>query len=77
VGRSTESGRCQPAGAAAGARFARAVSFRNETRERTVVGALPVDVPFPEFGPSIFLAAELTAEARLPVVDLAVRRIQD
>jgi hypothetical protein len=51
--------------------------FRNEARERTVVGALPVDVPFPEFGPSIFLAAELTAEARPPVVDLAVRRVQD
>ncbi len=51
--------------------------FRNESRERTVVGALPVDVPFPVFGPSIFLAAELTAEARPPVVDLAVRRVQD
>jgi hypothetical protein len=51
--------------------------FRNEGRERTVVGALPVEVPFPEFGPSIFLAAELTAEARPPVVDLAVRRVQD
>ena len=51
--------------------------FRNESRERTIVGALPVEVPFPEFGPSIFLAAELTAEARPPVVDLAVRRVQD
>jgi hypothetical protein len=51
--------------------------FRNETRERTVVGSLPVDVPFPEFGPSIFLVAELTAEARSPVVDLAVRRLRD
>ena len=51
--------------------------FRNEARERTVVGVLPVEVPFPEFGPSIFLAAELTAEARSPVVDLAVRKVQD
>ena len=51
--------------------------FRNEGRERTVVGALPVEVPFPAFGPSIFLAAELTAEARPPVVELVVRRVQD
>jgi hypothetical protein len=51
--------------------------FRQEARERTVVGSLPVSVPFPEFGPSLFLAAELTAEARSPVVDLTVRKLRD
>ena len=51
----------------------RASSIASATKPASerVVGALPVDVPFPEFGPSIFLAAELTAEARPPVVDLA------
>jgi hypothetical protein len=51
--------------------------FRQEARERTVIGSLPVSVPFPEFGPSVFFAAELTAEARSPVVDLTVRRLRD
>ena len=73
----SESGRCQPAGAtSAGSRRprslppgCRASSIASATKpaERTVVGALPVDVTFPAFGPSIFLASELTAEARPPV----------
>ena len=48
--------------------------FKNEGGGRTVVGALPVHVGFPTFGPSLFLAAELTAEARVPSVDLIVKR---
>lgn len=48
--------------------------FRSEGGERRVVGALPVDVAFPEFGPSIFLASELTAEGKVPSVELAVKR---
>jgi hypothetical protein len=48
--------------------------FRNESGGRTVVGAIPVDVPFPLVGPSVFLASELTAEARAPRLDLAVKR---
>ena len=50
--------------------------FKNEGGGRTVVGALPVHVGFPAFGPSLFLAAELTAEASVPSVDLIVKRIK-
>jgi hypothetical protein len=48
--------------------------FRNETGGRTVIGSLPVHVAFPTFGPSIFLASELTAEASSPSVELAYKR---
>jgi hypothetical protein len=48
--------------------------FRNEAGERTVVGSLPVNVMFPDFGPSMFLASELTAEARAPSVEFAIKR---
>ena len=49
--------------------------YRNEGGGRTVRGALPVDVTFPSMGPSLFMAAELTAEAQSPSIDLAIRRI--
>jgi hypothetical protein len=48
--------------------------FRNESGGRTVVGALPVHVTFPQFGPSVFLASELTAESKAPSIELAFRR---
>jgi hypothetical protein len=48
--------------------------FRNESGGRTVIGVLPVHVTFPTFGPSIFLASELTAEGNAPSVELAVKR---
>jgi hypothetical protein len=48
--------------------------FRNESSGRTVIGSLPVQVTFPTFGPSIFLASELTAEARAPSVELVFKR---
>jgi hypothetical protein len=48
--------------------------FRNEAGGRTVVGALPVHVTFPQFGPSVFLAAELTAESNAPSIALTFRR---
>ena len=48
--------------------------FRNEGRGRTVTGALPVDVTFPTLGPSIFVAAELTAESQAPFIDLTIRK---
>ncbi len=51
--------------------------FRNESGGRTVVGSLPVHVTFPQFGPSMFLASELTAEARAPFVELAVKRVRN
>ena len=48
--------------------------YRNESGGRTVVGSLPVHVTFPAFGPSIFLASELTAETRALFVELALKR---
>jgi hypothetical protein len=51
--------------------------FRTESGGRTVIGSLPVHVTFPEFGPSIFLASELTAEARAPFIELALKRAKN
>jgi hypothetical protein len=48
--------------------------FRKDAGSRVVTGALPVRVAFPEFGPSIFLAAELTEEGRAPSLDLTFKR---
>jgi hypothetical protein len=50
--------------------------FKNEPGGRIVVGSLPVRVEFPSFGPSVFLASELTAEASAPSVDLRLRRVK-
>jgi hypothetical protein len=51
-----------------------ASQYRDRSGGRTVVGALPVHVTFPPFGPSLFLASELTAEGATPSVDLLFRR---
>jgi hypothetical protein len=48
--------------------------FNNEGRRRVVAGSLPVRMTFPEFGPSMFLASELTAEGQAPFVDVLVIR---
>jgi hypothetical protein len=40
--------------------------FRSQGGERRITGALPVAVDFPDFGPSIFLVSELTAEGQAP-----------
>jgi len=48
--------------------------YRSDSGGRTVVGALPVHVTFPTFGPSIFLASELTEEGRAPSVEIAFKR---
>lgn len=50
--------------------------YRNESGGRTVRGALPVDVAFPSLGPSMFIAAELTAESQSPSIDLSIRRVK-
>jgi hypothetical protein len=50
--------------------------FKNEGGGRTSVGALPVRVGFPVYGPSVFLASELTAEASVPSVELIVKRLK-
>jgi hypothetical protein len=48
--------------------------FNQEAGGRTVLGALPVPIAFPEFGPSIFLVSELTPEAHPASVELAYRK---
>jgi hypothetical protein len=48
--------------------------YRNAGGGRTVAGTLPVDVAFPTLGPSVFVAAELTAESAAPSIELMVRR---
>jgi hypothetical protein len=50
--------------------------YRNEGGGRAIAGTLPVDVTFPAIGPSLFMAAELTAESAAPAIDLAIRRIR-
>lgn len=49
-------------------------SFSRDAGTRTVTGMLPVHVTFPEFGPSLFFAAELTAEGRAPSLALSFKR---
>ena len=49
--------------------------FQKETG-RTSTGIVPVRVRLPEFGPSIFLAAELTAETRSPLLELAYKHVK-
>jgi hypothetical protein len=44
--------------------------FQKEGRVSRVAGALPVQVPFPSLGPSVFLVSELTAEGKAPAIDL-------
>jgi hypothetical protein len=48
--------------------------YQKEARSGRVAGVLPVEVAFPAFGPSLYLAGELTAEGRAPDVDLVYRQ---
>ena len=50
-----------------------ASEFRQKDGRR-VSGALPVHIPFVAFGPSIFLASELTPETRAATLDLEYER---
>jgi hypothetical protein len=43
-------------------------------RAARVAGALPVQVPFPDYGPSLFCVAELTPEGTAPVLDFQYAR---
>jgi hypothetical protein len=47
--------------------------FQKETG-RTTTGIVPVRVRLPAFGPAIFLAAELTAETRSPMIEFSYKR---
>jgi len=44
------------------------------TAGRSMSGPLPVDIPFPEFGPSVFLVSELTAELQAPSLEFTYKR---
>jgi hypothetical protein len=46
-----------------------------EESGRVRQGVIPVAIPFPTIGPSLFLASELTPEGQAPTVDLQVRAI--
>jgi hypothetical protein len=48
--------------------------FRRDAAGRAVVGPLPVRVPFPALGPSIFLMSELTAESHAPSIEFLYKR---
>jgi hypothetical protein len=48
--------------------------FRKERAGRLVTGPLPVRVPFPDLGPSLFLMSELTAEAQAPSLGFSYKR---
>jgi hypothetical protein len=37
-------------------------------------GVVPIAIAFPQIGPSVFLAAELTPEAQTPALDIQYRR---
>ena len=48
--------------------------FQQSAGGRTVAGVLPMQVPFPEYGTRVFLASELTPEARAPKLVLEYQR---
>ncbi|HXW06622.1 MAG TPA: hypothetical protein VD833_15400 [Vicinamibacterales bacterium] len=59
--------------AAAQSMFMLIDQFRKDAG-RTVGGIVPIDVDLPDFGPALFLAAELTAESRALVAEVTYRR---
>ncbi len=44
---------------------------------RTSAGTIPVHVAVPDIGPSFFVAAELTAEAQAPALDVQYKRLSE
>jgi hypothetical protein len=50
------------------------VQFRRDTSARVVTGPVPVRVPFPRMGPSVFLLSELTPESQAPSVEFSYKR---
>ena len=47
--------------------------YRKDTAG-SVIGPLPVQVPFPDFGSSVFFVSELTAESQAPSLDFSYKR---
>lgn len=52
----------------------RIVQFSRDSGGRTVTGPLPVSIPFPHFGPALFLTSELTAELQAPSLEFSYKR---
>jgi hypothetical protein len=48
--------------------------FKAKSLGGKVTGILPIDVPFPAFGPSIFLVSELTSENQFPAAEFSFQR---
>ena len=48
--------------------------FRRKSESGKVTGILPIGVSFPAFGPSLYLAAELTGENQAPAADFTYQR---
>jgi len=70
----TQASKGAPAAPSSGGLQALVDRFKTDGGPRSVVGALPVHVAFPPFGPAIFLASELTAESQAPFVDLTFKK---
>ena len=49
-------------------------TFKVKSMGGKVTGILPVSVPFPAFGPSIFLVSELTSENHAPAAEFSFQR---
>jgi hypothetical protein len=45
--------------------------YRAQSYEGKRAGILPINLPFPAFGPTLFLVSELTAENQLPTIDIS------
>jgi hypothetical protein len=52
----------------------KALMDRVQQAARTRPGVVPIAIAFPQIGPSVFLAAELTPEAQTPALDIQYRR---
>ncbi len=46
-------------------------TFKTKSLAGKVTGILPINVPFPAFGPSIFLVSELTSENQFPTAEFS------
>jgi hypothetical protein len=48
--------------------------YRKDAGARAIAGPLPLTVPFPRFGASVFLMSELTAELTAPTLEFSYKR---
>ena len=69
-GRSAGAGRTQAADSAGDL----IEQYRKDAGGRAIAGPLPLTVPFPQFGASVFLMSELTAELTAPTLEFSYKR---